>query len=59
MTDNSTTHPSDDQVDLLVIALQALRDPASTSHDISAIDKGRQIVRKWLANNNLSTSGTH
>jgi hypothetical protein len=48
--------PSDDQIDLLVIALQALQDPGSGSHDIPAIDRGRAIVRKWLADNSVSTS---
>jgi hypothetical protein len=56
MADNSTARPSEDQIDLLVIALQALREPDSDSHDIPAIDKGREIVRKWLADNSLSPS---
>lgn len=39
-----------DDLDLLVIAIQALRPALSPdSHDLAAVDRGREILRKWLA----------
>ena len=49
------SHPApapvtDDDLDLLVIAIQALRPKASPgSHDLAAVDRGTEILRKWLA----------
>ncbi len=40
---------SDDDLDLLVIAIQALRPEASpNSHDLAAVDRGSEILRQWL-----------
>ena len=42
--------PSDDDLDLLVIAIQALRpEPSRGSHDLATVDRGREILREWLA----------
>ena len=39
----------DDDLDLLVIAIQALRpEPSHDSHDLATVDRGREILRKWL-----------
>lgn len=42
---------TDDQLDLLVIAIQALapHQPDASSHDLAAVDRGREILRNALA----------
>jgi len=42
---------TDDQLDLLVIAIQALapHQPDASSHDLAAVDQGRKILRNALA----------
>jgi hypothetical protein len=41
--------PSDDDCDLLVVAIQALIRPEGVTHDLAAVDRGTVILRKWLA----------
>jgi hypothetical protein len=51
--------PSDDELDLVVIAIQALtpHQPDAITHDSYAIDRGREILRdclnRWMALMNL------
>jgi hypothetical protein len=51
--------PSDDELDLVVIAIQALlpHEPDPKFHDFHAIDRGREILRdclnRWMAPMNL------
>jgi hypothetical protein len=42
--------PSDDELDLVVIAIQALlpHEPDPKFHDFHAIDRGREILRNCL-----------
>jgi hypothetical protein len=43
--------PSDKELDLVVIAIQALipPQPDATTHHLSAVDRGREILRQRLA----------
>jgi hypothetical protein len=43
--------PSDEELDLVVIAIQALipPQPDATTHHLSAVDRGREILRQRLA----------
>ena len=43
--------PSDEELDLLVIAIQALlpHQPDATTHDLASVDRGRRILRQSLA----------
>ena len=42
---------TDDELDLVVIAIQALtpHQPDATTHDLAAVDRGREILRQQLA----------
>ena len=43
--------PTDDELDLLVIAIQALapHQPDATTHDLASVDRGREILSAALA----------
>ena len=43
--------PSDEELDLLVIAIQTLlpHQPDATTHDLASVDRGRRILRQSLA----------
>jgi len=44
--------PTDDKLDLVVIAIQALtpHQPDTTTHDQHAVDRGREILQDFLQN---------
>lgn len=50
--------PSDSELELLVIAIQALRDPDTDGHQLNAVDRGRELLREALARWGKSTTSS-